>query len=330
MELKLGSIPVRVQGWFIVTALLLGADERDPVKLGVWVVIFLVSVLVHELGHATMGMAFGLASRIELHGMGGTTSFSAPAPDDEHRRPSVGTGKSVAISLAGPFAGFLLALVLVAAQLAGFRPTHPLARHALSLLISVNIGWGVFNLLPMLPLDGGNVLRSVLDAITKEHGEKVARVISIGVAVTIAFIAISRQQWWVLYLGVLFGFRNFQALRQAGRTELDRTLAVVIDRAYAAFERDAPSEAIALLRPALASRASTELRQVALRIYVASLLREEMWDDAMNVIERERGLMSPEELAHHARSMRELGRPREADRIDELGRALPPLGEFRA
>jgi Zn-dependent protease len=223
MEFKLGSVPVRVHGWFIMMALFLGANERDPAKLAMWVAVVVVSVVIHELGHAMMGMAFGLLPRIELHGMGGTTSFQRAVVAGQPPRGELGAARNIAISLAGPFAGFAVALALMGAQLAGLHPKSALGIHALSLLFAVNIGWGIFNLLPMLPLDGGNVLRYALVAMLKERGDMVARIVSIVVAAGIALLAIQRQQWWILYLGVLFAFRNVQSLREAGHLGVDRT-----------------------------------------------------------------------------------------------------------
>ena len=323
MELKLGSIPLRIQGSFLLMALLLGLNERDPAKLALWVVIVVASVIVHELGHALMGMAFGLEPRIELYGMGGMTYFSGG-------RTELSTGRSIAVSLAGPFAGFAFAVVVVVTQLAGFQPGHPLARHAIWLLLWVNVAWGIFNLLPMLPLDGGNVMRAGLKALTKGHGEKIARVVSIAIAGSIALWAITGKQWWVLYLGALYAFQNVQALRQAGQLKVDQSLADAIQAGYAALDRNQPKEAIAELEPALASAATPELRQVGLRIYVVALLKEARWTDAMNVIERERVVIGSEDLGHYAKMMRELGRDEDSARIEELGKAPAALSEFRA
>lgn len=323
MELKLGSIPLRIQGSFFLMALLLGLNEREPAKLALWVAIVLVSVVIHELGHALTGKAFGLSPRIELHGMGGLTFFNGG-------RAEISTGKSVAISLAGPFAGFAFAFAVVAAQLAGLQPIHPLAREAVRLLLWVNVGWGVFNLLPMLPLDGGNVLRSIIRAVTPRHGEKIARGLSIAVAAGIALLAVQYKQWWVLYLGVLYGFQNVQAFRQAGQLRVDQTLADAIEKGYAALDRREPKEAVRLLRPALATSASPELRQVGLRIYVVALLREGAWSEVMDVVERERRVIGSEDLSRYSQTMRELGRDAEAERIDALVKAPAPLSEFRA
>ncbi|MBX3203706.1 MAG: site-2 protease family protein [Labilithrix sp.] len=323
LELKLGSIPLKIQGSFLLMALLLGLNERDPAKLALWVAIVLVSVIIHELGHALVGKAFGLTPRIELHGMGGLTFFNGG-------RAEMSTGKSIAISLAGPFAGFVFAFVVVATQVGGFHPIHPLAREAVRLLLWVNVGWGVFNLLPMLPLDGGNVLRSIASAITKPHGEKIARVLSIVVAAGIALLAVQYKQWWVLYLGVLYGFQNVQGLRQAGQLRVDQTLADAIERGYAALDRREHKEVAAVLKPALETQASPELRQVGLRIYVVALLREGEWSEVMDVVERERRVIGSEDLGRFSQAMRELGRDKEAERIDELVKAPAPLSEFRA
>lgn len=323
MELRLGSIPLKIQGSFLLMALLLGLNEQDPIKLGLWVAIVLFSVVIHELGHALMGKAFGLVPRIELYGMGGVTSFTGG-------RAELSTGKSIAISLAGPFAGFAFAFAVVVTQLVGLHVHHPIARHGVSLLLWVNVAWGVFNLLPMLPLDGGNVMRAVLGAITKRRGETIARGISIVIAGGIVLWAIPSRQWWVLYLGALFAFQNVQALRQVGQRRVDQSLADAIQSGYAALDRGEPKQAIAVLEPALTSAASLELRQVGLRVYVVALLKEGKWPEAMDVIERERAVIGSEELLHYAQAMRQLGRDEEADRIAELVKAPAQLSEFRA
>src|SRR5262249_47608723 len=135
-----------------------------------------VSVMLHELGHAAAGLAFGLEPRIELHTMGGTTSWSTPR--------ALSTAKRVTISLAGPFAGFLfgaLVWLVVRALGPGVLPRfqNDFVRDT---LLNVNFGWGLLNLLPMLPLDGGNVMTHLLNALTHGRGERPARIVSIVMA----------------------------------------------------------------------------------------------------------------------------------------------------
>jgi Zn-dependent protease len=332
LKLKIGSIPLRIHGWFVLTALILGSNEREPVRLGLWVVVVTVSVVIHELGHALVGRAFGLSPRVELHGMGGTTFFDAPSREEGAPPPApLGTGKSVAVSLAGPFAGFLFAALVIVTQMFGLRPQHPLVLHVVALLFTVNIGWGVFNLLPMLPLDGGNVLRALCRAISPTRGDRVARYTSIVIAAGIALYAVRREQWWVLYLGLLFAWQNVQAIRQADQARIDEALALAIDGANQAATTGDPKRALMLLDGALAesSKASKELRQIGVRLQVGVMLREQMWPEALVAIEREHASAAPEDLTRWGDALRASGHVDEAARVEALASGPAPLAPFR-
>jgi Zn-dependent protease len=318
--LRLGSIPVRIHGSFFLMTLLLGAAAgRGPVQehvaIGIWAVVVFVSVLVHELGHAVVGKAFGLAPQIDLHGMGGTTSWSSGR--------DLGNLRSIAISLAGPFAGFAVgATVLIAVRAGLFVPSSPVAELVVRQVLWVNIGWGIINLMPLLPLDGGNVMRSFLNAVTKGRGEKPARVVSIVFCALIVGFALMNREVWIGLLGALFLMRNIQALRAADQTLANAPLARAIEASYAALDKQDSAEAIRLLRPVLVPQASPELRQVGLRIYAYALLLEGNWGELMPLLEREREAIGVEELARFARTAHELGRPDEAAQIERL--AEPP------
>src|SRR5262249_23113383 len=81
---------------------------------------------------------------------GGLTSWT--------ENKEVSPKKHIAISLAGPFAGFLFggAVYLSEVALPDLFADH-FGRVTYRDLLWVNFGWGIFNLLPVLPLDGGNV-----------------------------------------------------------------------------------------------------------------------------------------------------------------------------
>jgi hypothetical protein len=232
--------------------------------------------------------------------------------------------RSVAVSLAGPFAGSAFgALVLVAMR---FAPVEqPLAEFTIKQLLNVNIGWGIVNLLPMLPLDGGNVARAVLNGITKGRGEKPARVLSIVIAGLALVYAVVTSWLWLGFLAALFTWSNVQAFRQVDQRAVDAPLAQAIEKAYGALDRQDGAEAVALLRPVLLPGASADLRQIALRLFAYGLLLESQWGELLPLLERERETIGVEELSRYAKAARELGRPEDAARIDALRAGLPEL-----
>lgn len=320
MKFRLGSIPVRVHAPFLFLGLFMAMNERDPRLIGIWLVVVFVSVLAHELGHALVGRAFGLTPQIDLHGMGGTTSWTGGA--------ELGPGRRVAISLAGPFAGFLLAALVMGFVVAS-PPPDRFGQFAARQLMVVNVFWGIFNLLPLLPLDGGNVLKTTLDAMTKGRGEKPARMISIVCCAVLLVLAYRRGEWILGLLAVMFGMSNLRGLRDADVRRADAVLAPAIDKAHLALEKKDGAEAIALLKPALLPEASPELRSVGVQLLGYALAAEGKWDEVMPLLEAERELLSPDDLARFARVARDQGRGEDGDRIEALARAPEPLDAFK-
>ncbi|MCA9523275.1 MAG: site-2 protease family protein, partial [Myxococcales bacterium] len=169
---RIFGIPVTVRPMFLFVTLFLGASSStDPINIGIWFVVVFISILIHELGHALTGRAMGLEPQILLHGFGGLAIFSNPRDVD------VSIPRSVAITLAGPFAGFAFGALVYLAVYAGLaRLDTPYLVTAISYLLWVNIGWGLVNLLPIMPLDGGQVVAAVLRRVPR--GQLISYVVS--------------------------------------------------------------------------------------------------------------------------------------------------------
>jgi Zn-dependent protease len=316
MRLRLGSIPVSVRGSFLLIALLIASRWREPKLMAIAVAVVFVSVLVHELGHALVGRAFGLAPQIELHMMGGTTSWIGGK--------NVGHARQLAISFAGPLAGFLLS----AGSYAYLRHV-PTVEHAVGadlklfpfeLAFWVNMVWGIFNLLPLLPLDGGNIMRAILMLVTRDRGEKPARAISVLVGGgLLVWAALDKPiNYWLGGLAAMFVWMNVQAFRNADQRAIDIPLVQAIEKAYAALDKEDGATAVAELRPVLSPNASPEVRQLALRLFAYGLLLQGEWSELLPLLDRERALIGAEELARYAKTARELGKTEEANQIDAM------------
>jgi Zn-dependent protease len=133
----------------------LSATAAYAVGFG-FVVCLLVSVLLHELGHALTARRYGIGVRgITLELLGGYTEMDRDAPS-----PKV----ELLVSLAGP----AVSLVLGAVAAGGTALlTSGTLLHQLTLQLALsNIVVAVFNALPGLPLDGGRALRAAVWAIS--------------------------------------------------------------------------------------------------------------------------------------------------------------------
>jgi Zn-dependent protease len=186
---RMFGIPVRVHPMFWLVTVLMGASLfRQGVQyVLVWVACVFVSILIHEMGHVLMGMAFGARGNIVLYGFGGL----AVGSNNLERR-----GERIAVCFAGPLAGFvflgliMLVLwivdaeafplyVLVVRMQLGLPPDnvqvgetipHPLLIAAIGDLIFINLMWGLVNLLPIWPLDGGQISRELWLTSSPEQG----------------------------------------------------------------------------------------------------------------------------------------------------------------
>lgn len=153
------------------------------VKGLIWVPLVFVSILWHELGHAFAMRQFGYTPSIELYGMGGRTMWGAGP-----RNPS--PQRRIVVSLAGPFNGFLLGGVVFGVALLLGDGQHWAVEYAITMALWVNVGWGLVNLVPMLPWDGGHVMEGVFDLLTKGKGRRPAAIVTIVIAIGLGLTAL--------------------------------------------------------------------------------------------------------------------------------------------
>jgi stage IV sporulation protein FB len=143
-----------------------------------------------------------------LHGLGGVCQWRGGASRRDR----------ILISLAGPGAGLALGVpLLIVLTIVGW-PAEFFSREILTALVIVNIGWSVFNLLPIWPLDGGHVVRDWL-AGRRERQETLQLSLQIsmlaaGIGAVVGFFF---GQIFVVALLAMILWSNYNELKRMGQ-----------------------------------------------------------------------------------------------------------------
>ena len=225
LDFKLFKIPVRIEPWFWLMGFFLGGglaitSREDFLMILLWIIVLLVSILVHELGHAlTSRKMTGVTPSIKLWGMGGLA----------YPNTQLTQKQSFWVTWAGPLAGlgFFGLIVLICCATYGFtvgsdltmyllfhkteiypetyialKEMNPPVLYMLDKLLWVNLWWSLMNLLPVFPLDGGQIYASI------ERSPK--KVWTVGM-VTGALVAVAALLFLQkLFIAILFGYFAFQ------------------------------------------------------------------------------------------------------------------------
>lgn len=211
---RVAGIPVRIEPVFWIVTVFFAFNLQDARLIITWVAVVLVSILVHELGHALALKVYGQQSSIVLHGFGGVTV--------SQRRLT--KTQSILVSLAGPLTALILLgipAMLIRDSDYGFElqldyftsgrgfGLWPVIYFA----VYVNIWWSIANLLPIRPLDGGNVMTELI-------GIQKARILSIvvgGAAAIWAYFYSDEGLRYAALFAAFLAFINFSEYRRASQ-----------------------------------------------------------------------------------------------------------------
>jgi len=233
----------RVHPAFFVLPVLFGAnigggDMNAGVGILVMALVFFVSILVHELGHTLAFRYYGIHSRVVLYWMGGLAIPDSGGWMRQSNAKSLKPEQQIVVSGAGPAAGLLLAALATLLMVGlGYRVSLPLdgpipfphfskTEHSmlsnlpvletmLLMFVVVNIFLNLLNLLPVFPLDGGQIARQIFVKVDPWGGVRNSVILSLVVAVFIALYAFKVDR----FMGFFFGFMawsNFQMLQNSG------------------------------------------------------------------------------------------------------------------
>ncbi|MBA3286936.1 MAG: hypothetical protein H0U21_02760, partial [Acidimicrobiia bacterium] len=232
-QLHVLGFPLHVRpGFLLFMALIVGIHGNE---FGVWLAVSIAGfTLLHEVGHAVVARSAGASAEISLDFLAGYASYRASRP--------LSQGRQAAIAVAGPvihIAGGVLVLMLM-----GVDPLDAASREQSAATAAV--WWagpviGAFNLVPVLPLDGGNVLSALVERVVPGRGRRMVLWLSLAVTVSafVVFAFVEDLRPSSIFLGFLLVMQL-----QSVYAERDRSAASPFDAGVAAMRRGDPDAAV--------------------------------------------------------------------------------------
>ena len=267
---RLFGFPVHIRSGFYMFMLLVVFLNGQ--EFGLWLAGFIaVFTLLHELGHAFAARATGARAEISLDFLAGYASF---VPTRELKR-----WERAGISVAGPATQIIVSVIVLLMIGVG----NPLVLHR-GESVAAQALWfagpliGLFNLVPILPLDGGNIVLAGLEALV---GRKARELMLFGsLAVTIAgglaallFLSDSRFGRMAVYGAIFPLMAQLQMLRSRHESEQsDDGLSAAASAETAAWRAGDLSQMVPNQIPSPWYRAYQQLHQTSPEIARAVLL----------------------------------------------------------
>ena len=260
-----GKIPISIHPLFWVLAALIGwINSSSLIGIFIWIGIIFVSVLFHEFGHALTAVLFRQKAKIQLVALGGLTSFEGP---------KLSYWKQFLIVFNGPLFGFFL-FVFATFCLHFDLSQRPLIYTIFRMTQIANLFWTVVNLFPILPLDGGQLLRIVLEKLFGVRGYRSSLLIGAILSGVIALGFFLIGGFLIGALFFLFAFQSFDMWRKskiATMKDRDIDLEHLMQEGEIAIKEGREDEALQIFST-LRDKTSSGLFYLTATQYVAFIL----------------------------------------------------------
>ena len=251
---RISGIQVHLHWTWLVVAYLEIVNRGNEYRSMTWNVLEYLAifgiVLLHEFGHAlACRQVGGQANRIMLWPLGGV-AFVQPPP-----RP----GALLWTIAAGPLVNVILLPVTVAASLiatgAGLENEYPDFTQFLFSIAVINLGLLIFNMLPIYPLDGGQILQAVLwFAIGRARSLMVSAIIGLVGAAGLSVLAlVLLQDEWLALVGIFVAWQACQGFNLGVRLHGLQPTLNLLNEGLSALRSERHDDAVELLSKVIAA-----------------------------------------------------------------------------
>lgn len=227
LRISFFGFPLEISWTILLLAVFVMNSGLQPVSVILWLVAAVLSIIIHELGHAIVAERVGgHVEKITLYAMGGLTMWRGPT----------GGWRRFVVALAGSTVEIAVGLIMFAFAKAGWfgaatdfvvetpwkvylgdaELLSPVA-FFFAAFIWISIVWGAVNLLPIGGLDGSTLLSEALEKLLPGRGRFHAAIIGLLVAAVVAWILFDRfGSTFGPIIVLFFAIRNFaEVTRQA-------------------------------------------------------------------------------------------------------------------
>lgn len=241
------GFPVRIAWTFWLGAIVFGYGlcrffASPELGLGIllvaWAMCLLVSILIHELGHAFAFRHYGIQSSIVLYHFGGLAiPIGASMPGRSVAR--MGEKEQLVVAFAGPAFQLISAFLLISVvkfggyEVSAFRWMPQFLQNVpwmlegevidsrgllaiVTFYVFPSVLWALLNLVPVWPLDGGRIARSLIVI----NGGTVAQSLWVSVICSgmLAFYAFTNGRPMMAIFFAMFGYSSYQMLNPMGNS----------------------------------------------------------------------------------------------------------------
>ena len=253
---RLFGFPVHVRPGFYMFMVFVVIINGQP--LGLWLAGFIAGLtLLHELGHAFAARATGARAEISLDFLAGYASFVPTRPLKRWERAG--------ISFAGP--AIQISVSVVALWAMGVHPLHPGfgASDAARALWWAGPVIGLFNLLPILPFDGGNIVQAGLEVFLGKRASVVMLYASLAITIGGGLWLLSQPRFGTIaiYAAIFPLLAQFQMLRAHRESKQPTGLDAAALAETAAWRNGDVSHMLAGQVPSPWFRANQQLHQTS-------------------------------------------------------------------
>lgn len=210
MRPKIFGFPVYVHKFFWFLCLVVAFSRfitgkmEHYVLLPVLFIVIFLTMLWHELGHAFKRRKFGAESAIVLGDVksigGAVTGYCAGESKFTKKQ-------SISVSLAGPIFNLIIVALVFPLK---YTPLldYPYVEPIWEMLWLANLGWAIFNVAPVLPLDGGHIFRVLMT----NSKPVLVPLIGLILSIMIAVLGAITQKYFASIIFLLFFFQNWHIL----------------------------------------------------------------------------------------------------------------------